>query len=102
MTDNFRKKFRNTLVRLAPSPVRRAQLHLANTSPKIVHDVRTLFIGLGDSARLMTQPRVSLLRSAPTAHQVVANYTRGYILLGRFPAFLPLMWRARPTRSIIT
>jgi leucyl/phenylalanyl-tRNA--protein transferase len=56
-----------------------------------------------DSLTMPSQPRVALLRSAPTAPQVLANYTRGLLLYGRTPAFAsPLMWRSFPYRSIIT
>lgn len=56
-----------------------------------------------DSLTMPSQPRVALLRSTPTAPQVIANYTRGLLLYGRTPAFAsPLMWRSFPNRSIIT
>ena len=73
---------------------------------KTIHDIRMLFIGVVNSLGMASQPRVTLLRSAPAAHRVVANYTSGFLLFGMFGrsrAFLPrFMWYSYPARSIIT
>jgi leucyl/phenylalanyl-tRNA--protein transferase len=69
----------------------------------LIDDTATTFMAIVDSLRMTAQPRVTLLRSVPTAPQVIANYTRGFILFGRSPAIPSrFMWRSYPTRSIIT
>jgi leucyl/phenylalanyl-tRNA---protein transferase len=70
---------------------------------KLADDVSTAVIGLGQSVGMMAQPKVSFLRTAPTAPQVLANYTRGLTLFGRSPAFpARFMWRSVGPRAILT
>jgi leucyl/phenylalanyl-tRNA--protein transferase len=70
---------------------------------KLADDISTAVTGLGQSVSMTTQPRVAFLRTAPTAPQVLANYTRGLVLFGRSPAFpARFMWRSVGSRAILT
>src|ERR1700748_3284300 len=70
---------------------------------KLADDVSTAITGLGQSVGMLAQPKVAFVRSAPTATQVLANYTRGLVLFGRSPAFpARFMWRSVSARALLT
>jgi leucyl/phenylalanyl-tRNA---protein transferase len=70
---------------------------------KLAEDMTTTVTGLGQSVGMMAQPKIAFLRTAPTAPQVLANYTRGLVLFGRSPAFpARFMWRSFSSRAIMT
>jgi leucyl/phenylalanyl-tRNA---protein transferase len=103
MANKYLHKAERVVLKAAPDslhdPIRRKVLR----GLKFIDDIKTPVISLGNSVAMTAQPRVVMLRSAPTAPQVVASYTRGQVLFGRSPAFpAPFMWRTFPARGIIT
>jgi Leu/Phe-tRNA-protein transferase len=107
MADVFERKIWKVFLGATPRSLHGGAERIVRIGLKSMNDFKMTFAGVAGSLRMAEQPRVSLLRSAPAAHQVVANYTRGYLLFGLFgssPAFwLPrLMWYSYPARSIIT
>ena len=103
MADSFRKKVWKAFLKVVPSSLHAFALRSAFRVLKLIDDIRTIFVAVADSLRMTAQPRVSLQRTAPTASQVIASYTRGLILCGRLPAFPSrFMWLSYPARYIIT
>jgi leucyl/phenylalanyl-tRNA--protein transferase len=99
MLKKVEQKLRAAVRKSLHGPARRQTL----MALKLVDDVSTTVTGLGQSVGMTAQPRVALLRTAPTAPQVLANYTRGLVLFGRSPAFpARFMWRSVPSRAILT
>jgi leucyl/phenylalanyl-tRNA---protein transferase len=64
--------------------------------------VVTILRGLSLAADKIA-PNISYPLSRPTATEVVANYSRGLVLLGHSNSRLaPLVWNSHPMRSVIT
>ena len=83
-----------------PSPLHNRVQRYASRGWKAA---RLPFMMAEQSLGLTAQPRIALLCSAPTAPQVVANYTRGLTLFGRARARRAIFeWRSFPTRGVIT
>lgn len=103
MADSFRKKVWKVFLKVAPNSLHGFAFQSGFRVLKLIDDIRTIFVAIADSLRMTARPRVSLQRTAPTASQVIANYTRSLILCGRSPAFPSrFMWLSYPARYIIT
>ena len=79
------------------------QNHAKQSAHRIIRAALTPYVMTIHLLQGANELRVSYPWSAPTAPEVIANYTRGFVLLGRSGSrWVPFEWRSFPVRAVIT